>query len=706
MDRQNIFTLLIFFSLCVSSSFCSPIVSVLDPTSEITPFIPAAFCLLPPELDYEGSVKFLEDCESLGRYETLPLPASAYSKLGTHPVVCCPKVLPESAICFESDAWCPNFKPPPKVEVEIPQDYDSDGYEDIPQVNETPFFIQETPKMSDKQCSVNGAYSNVPGFGNLTSCVPINRCGKILDDSYAPQKQVLPCGFDEESSLLMICCPEDLVTSPVSMTQKPRFPRNGRARPVDDLSKECRKWKSNGGCSLDKDFVISKQDPLNGKILSKMMFDFMQGACLKSCGWDGRKGCVDEHPRCSEWAKKAQCILNPNFMSHTCRESCGVCGFLSSHSKEEQVVNGRSYTDFSKSNFDCGRFKKLCEINNEDCEAKIETKKETENEEPDILFDLRSEDNSDVFFAADDTKSPDDYFCGATMINDRWIVAAAHCYDDFQISADNQARKVKINTIRDNTENIEIVEIKRVYKHPAYQYPKLYDDIAVIELGRRVEYNFDKFGDAPSCLDQNLDKIGRLATVQGYGLTETGERGELLETNVTVITNDDCKRILDFNATSSNSRKKIDNALPFGLNYGLLCARGEMNEKGVFRGSCKGDSGGPLFMQNDDRRQTLIGIVSGGIGCGKGYPGWYTKVSFHSKWIKCIIDRSALYGNNYEKVQAACKGSVEKKPACATNDDLIFGDLRSIDSDVEICLNGGSVSESNSDSDVDLRQIK
>ena len=28
-----------------------------------------------------------------------------------------------------------------------------------------------------------------------------------------------------------------------------------------------------------------------------------------------------------------------------------------------------------------------------------------------------------------------------------------------------------------------------------------------------------------------------------------------------------------------------------------------------------------------------------------------------------------------------------KKPKCSTNDDLIFGDLRSVDSDVEICNN-------------------
>ena len=30
---------------------------------------------------------------------------------------------------------------------------------------------------------------------------------------------------------------------------------------------------------------------------------------------------------------------------------------------------------------------------------------------------------------------------------------------------------------------------------------------------------------------------------------------------------------------------------------------------------------------NSDIRQTLTGIVSGGVGCGLNVPGWYTKVN-------------------------------------------------------------------------------
>ena len=30
---------------------------------------------------------------------------------------------------------------------------------------------------------------------------------------------------------------------------------------------------------------------------------------------------------------------------------------------------------------------------------------------------------------------------------------------------------------------------------------------------------------------------------------------------------------------------------------------------------------------NSDIRQTLTGVVSGGVGCGLNIPGWYTKVN-------------------------------------------------------------------------------
>ena len=65
----------------------------------------------------------------------------------------------------------------------------------------------------------------------------------------------------------------------------------------------------------------------------------------------------------------------------------------------------------------------------------------------------------------------------------RWLLSAAHCFRDVTVTGHV--------TIRDNSENENIIGIKKLYKHPYFQYPSLYDDIALVELGRRIVFNFD-----------------------------------------------------------------------------------------------------------------------------------------------------------------------------------------------------------------------
>ena len=142
------------------------------------------------------------------------------------------------------------------------------------------------------------------------------------------------------------------------------------------------------------------------------------------------------------------CVIHGTFMTHTCRESCGVCGFLSPSSKvtnthqissagflltyfslqEEQISSGKSYSDFSQSNFDCGRYKLLADINGNVNTDPVPNKDNIDDnvqefieEEVDAVLELREDNTVDedfVFYFTNENKA--DFFCGATQINDRY----------------------------------------------------------------------------------------------------------------------------------------------------------------------------------------------------------------------------------------------------------------------------------------------
>ena len=48
---------------------------------------------------------------------------------------------------------------------------------------------------------------------------------------------------------------------------------------------------------------------------------------------------------------------------------------------------------------------------------------------------------------------------------------------------------------------------------------------------------------------------------------------------------------------------------------------------------CDGDSGGPLV----DDQGYLVGIVSWGSGCARGYPGVFTETAYFADWINATV---------------------------------------------------------------------
>ena len=70
--------------------------------------------------------------------------------------------------------------------------------------------------------------------------------------------------------------------------------------------------------------------------------------------------------------------------------------------------------------------------------------------------------------------------------------------------------------------------------------------------------------------------INRTALVQGFGITENGtQSNELLQANVTVISNENCAQYISYNVSDNLiDKKRVQDAAPFGIVSQVICTMG------------------------------------------------------------------------------------------------------------------------------------
>uniref|UniRef100_A0A2C9GWT4 CLIP domain-containing serine protease n=1 Tax=Anopheles funestus TaxID=62324 RepID=A0A2C9GWT4_ANOFN len=222
-----------------------------------------------------------------------------------------------------------------------------------------------------------------------------------------------------------------------------------------------------------------------------------------------------------------------------------------------------------------------------------------------------------------------DFHCGGTLINERYIVTAAHCI----VSIDNLSpvHRVRLGewdlaTATDCQEGICSnapidMNIDQIVVHEKYN-PKdasNANDIALIRFTRPVQYSETI---RPICLPlseslRNRDHVGQTSYAAGWGITETGKASEQ-------------KMIVELNIMSLRECQSIYQLYRVLLKTIHMCAGGVRGKD-----TCNGDSGGPLMRQHAGSWY-LIGVVSfGPSNCGTaGVPGVYTNVAEYIDWIK------------------------------------------------------------------------
>ncbi|TEA31980.1 hypothetical protein DBR06_SOUSAS15210017 [Sousa chinensis] len=218
--------------------------------------------------------------------------------------------------------------------------------------------------------------------------------------------------------------------------------------------------------------------------------------------------------------------------------------------------------------------------------------------------------------------------CGATLINDTWLVSAAHCFRTYKDPARWTASfGVKIEPPKMKQ------GLRRIIVHEKYKYPSHDYDISVAELSSPVSYTNAVHR---ICLPDASREFhpGDEMFVTGFGALQNdgSSQNHLRQVQVNLIDTKIC-----------NEHKAYNNA----ITPRMLCA-GSLKGN---RDACQGDSGGPLVSPDARDIWYLAGIVSWGDDCGHpNKPGVYARVTAFRDWI------ASKTGNYHreKKIQRLC----------------------------------------------------
>jgi len=224
------------------------------------------------------------------------------------------------------------------------------------------------------------------------------------------------------------------------------------------------------------------------------------------------------------------------------------------------------------------------------------------------------------------------HICGATIINSKWVITAAHCIVAGK-SGMNYNVVVGRHSLSRSGAPMKRHQVKRVVVHPKWTGDRENEiwsnDIALIEVRKPIKFN--NFVQ-PACLPDNvatdpatLYKPGTSALISGWGAPDQmgPPTSEILRAaSIPLIEWNECKNANDLYQEMVTKTMTCAGYMTGGID------------------GCQGDSGGPL-VKVVDGKATLIGVVSWGIlYCPlPNLPGIYTNVSFELEWIRNYIKK-------------------------------------------------------------------
>ncbi|KAG6461208.1 hypothetical protein O3G_MSEX012468 [Manduca sexta] len=216
------------------------------------------------------------------------------------------------------------------------------------------------------------------------------------------------------------------------------------------------------------------------------------------------------------------------------------------------------------------------------------------------------------------------WLCGGTLISENFILTAGHCIS----SRDVNLTYVYLGALARSevTDPSKQYRIKKIHKHPEFAPPVRYNDIALVELERKVP--LDEWL-KPACLHMGDETADDRVWATGWGLTEyKASSGANILQKVVLNKFSTFECILQYPPHRLMSQ---------GFDVNSQMCYGDRSQS---KDTCQGDSGGPLQIKHKkiNCMWLIIGVTSFGKACGFiGEPGIYTKVSHYIPWIESVV---------------------------------------------------------------------
>jgi len=221
-------------------------------------------------------------------------------------------------------------------------------------------------------------------------------------------------------------------------------------------------------------------------------------------------------------------------------------------------------------------------------------------------------------------------FCGGSIISSRLILTAAHCTDGK--AAGDIGVAVGVHDWVNGEVSEQMIAVSK-QEHPNYDSATFDFDIALLLLPRNL--TFSKRVQMVCMPPTPLSYDGYSATVSGWGLTDGNDQTsvprKLREAELTVLSNSQCRQAFDAAFAGGGSV----------IQPSMLCATAPG------KGSCSGDSGGPLTTTINGL-EYQIGVVSFGLkGCLTSSPSVFARTSL----LLSQQNMNSMLGNNNMAIQ-------------------------------------------------------